>query len=324
MQASLSPSLSSSLAAMLCTVSLLMAGACGDDVRVFDSGGPPIDAPGMDVSVPTDARPLRAVPFRIMNWNVENFFDNRNDPDRGDEVPNGAAVAQKIDDISVVIRAANPDFIALQEVENLPLLQRLVDEGLSDMGYDHVGLMDSFDGRGIDVGFISRFEVTNVVSHLGESFEGPTGESQFFTRDALEVFVNADGIDVLIMVSHFISQLDGNDVRREGESAQARDLLGRRANTRDHVLFAGDMNDTPDSATYAAMTMGDAILDLTLTVPLAERWTFVFRGNEQQLDYLMGTQRAADDMVDLTIIRGADVERTSDHYPIVANFVLTP
>lgn len=306
---------------------IALLAACGDDSSPAD-GGPTPDVPGVDTSPPRDTPTPSVVPYRIMSWNVENFFDNQNDPDVPfDEVQTSAAVTRKISSISAVIREENPDFVALQEVENLPLLQRLVDEGLGGMGYDYVGLMDSFDPRGIDVGYISRFPVTNVVSHIGESFLGPTGESQRFTRDALEVFVNANGIDVLVMTSHFLSQrcVDSpaecaeRDARREGEAAQARDLLGRRANTRDHVIFAGDMNDTPESPTYAAMTAGDEIIDLTLTVPAADRWSFIFNGREQ-LDYMMGSQAMSDDMVQLRFVR----DGSSDHSAIVADFQLIP
>lgn len=311
---------------------LLVLIACGDDSRPEVDVGPAPDVPGVDTSTPPADTPVPSVvPFRLLSWNVENFFDSRNDPDKFDEVPNGVAVNTKLNNLAAVIRAENPDFIALQEVENLPLLQRLVDEGLAGMGYEHVGLMDGFDGRGIDVGFISRFPITNVVSQIGNSFIGPTGESQFFTRDALEVFVDANGIDVLIMISHFISQLCDSatecaekDARREGEGIQARDLLGRRANTREHVVFVGDVNDTPDSPTYAAMTTGDDIIDLSLTVPMDERWSFIFRGQRQQLDYMMGSMGMSDDMVELRFLRSADVERASDHSPLVADFQLRP
>lgn len=305
---------------------LVLLVACGDDSTPADTGPTP-DVPGVDTSVPTDTPPQSVVPFRVLSWNVENFFDNQNDPEKFDEVPTSSAVISKINSLAAVIRAEDPDFIALQEVENLPLLQRLVDEGLAGMGYDHVGLMDSFDPRGIDVGFISRFPVTNIVSHIGESFDGPTGESQRFTRDALEVFVNANGIDVLVMTSHFISQRCDNatecaekNTRRAGESAQARDLLGRRANTREHVIFAGDMNDSPGSPTYEAMTMGDEIVDLTLTVPATDRWSFIYQGAREQLDYMMGSRGMADDMVQLRFVR----DNVSDHSALVADFQLLP
>lgn len=305
----------------------VLLAACGDDSRPADSGRA-LDVPGVDTSVPTDTPPPSVVPFRLLSWNVENLFDSQNDPEKFDDVPTSSAVTAKINVLAGVILEENPDFIVLQEVENLHILQRLVDEGLAGMGYDHVGLMDGFDPRGIDVGYISRFPITNVVSHIGESFEGPTGESQRFTRDALEVFVNANGIDVLVMTSHFISQrcdtaaeCAEKNARREGEAAQARDLLGRRANTRKHVIFAGDMNDSPGSATYEAMTMGDEIIDLSLTVPAADRWSFVFRGAREQLDYMMGSQGMSDDLVELRFVRD---ERASDHSAIVADFQLIP
>ena len=267
-----------------------------------------------DGGVPTETA------FRVVTWNVENFFDSRNDPDTGDEVYNGAQVNAKISQLATVLNAIDADFVALQEVENLSLLQRLVMEGLPERGYVDWGLMDGFDGRGIDVAFISRFPVDNVVSQLGESFEGPTGERQFFTRDAVEAFVNVNGTTVVVMTSHFLSQVtSGSETRRLGEAIQAQDILRRRIGSYPRVLFAGDMNDNPGSPPYDAMGVDGVLTDLTLQVPADDRWTYIYRGMTQ-LDYMFASEEMAADLVGIQIMHNADVEVASDHYPVVANF----
>ncbi|MEM9865424.1 MAG: endonuclease/exonuclease/phosphatase family protein [Myxococcota bacterium] len=314
---------------------LCAALACGDDsappidFRIdlnFPEVGPDApDVPEMGAELGRDLRvPDRAVPFSVMTWNVENFFDSRNDPDTGDEVFSNLVVEQKIANIAEVIRAADPDFIALQEVENEPLVARLVNDGLSGMGYENFGLMDSFDGRGIDVAYISRNPVNAVVSQLGERFDGPDGP-QFFTRDALEVFVDVGGTEVLVMTSHFISQASsGSDGRRLGEAQQVQDILRRRVGAVPRVLFVADLNDTPDSPTYDAIVNGGVLTDHTLQIPSSDRWTFIFRGREQQLDYAFGSVTMVSELQRVEIPRGASVERTSDHYPVVARFVINP
>ncbi len=306
------------------TLALALLG-CGDDTRPNSDSG--LQDAGGDVAADTGAEDsaLAEVPFTVVTWNVENLFDTRNDPDTpGDEVLSASELLDKLMGIGAVLRQIDADFIALQEVETQALLERLNNEQLSEMGYQHVGLMDGFDGRGIDVGYISRFPVTNVVSHIGERFETPAGEQARFARDALEVFLDVQGYEVLVMVTHFISQIEDNDDRRIGEATYARDLLRRRLIASDRLIFAGDVNDTPESATYDALTPNADIVDLTRRVPESDRWTFVFRGRNQQLDYIMASQRMVRDLDNVEIVRSASVDGSSDHNPVTATFTLRP
>ena len=187
-------------------------------------------------------------------------------------------------------------------------------------------MIDSFDGRGIDVAYVSRVPITNVVSHLGEDFDGPTGESQFFSRDALEVFAEPGGIPVLLMVLHLRSMLDDQPERRLGEALQAKRIVDRRISVSDlqRIMVLGDFNDFPDSEPLDAF-LGDGVLsDLTERISPANRWSYEFRGNRQQLDYMLTTSTLESEAAAVEFVHGSDVDLASDHQPLVANFRLTP
>lgn len=128
----------------------------------------------------------------LMTLNVENLFDNIDDPDKFDMtyLPIEAkqnqehekecsfirnpkwrnecleldwsdeVVNQKLEVIAAVIRQVNdgtgPDIIALQEVENERILERLRNEHLSELGYLKSILIEGTDARGIDVAFLSK------------------------------------------------------------------------------------------------------------------------------------------------------------------------
>lgn len=131
----------------------------------------------------------------LMTWNLENLYDTKNDPDKDDETFLPIDVKMNLPDhlnnclklsakswqkkciewdwnqdtldlkllrIARVIRSVHggkgPDVLVVQEVENLWVLQKLVNDHLSDLGYT-VHLIENKDLRGIDVGLITRLPV---------------------------------------------------------------------------------------------------------------------------------------------------------------------
>ena len=166
----------------------------------------------------------------IMTCNVENLFDNTHDAGKYDEtyLPlvrkttqahidkcnkievkrwreqclywdwSDEVVATKLKVVGDSIRQVNdgqgPDIIALQEIENISILERLREEQLDDLGYLPATLLEGKDRRGIDVAFLSKFKVTDAALHeirfpeemkkrvgdtrpiLSATFELPNGE----------------------------------------------------------------------------------------------------------------------------------------------------
>ena len=165
--------------------------AFGDDARtVYVTGeGRHPRVLRVDLSVPTTA----STTATIMSLNVQNLFDNIDDPDKDDKayLPIAAkqtaahiaacneievkgwrdeclyldwsdeAVNFKLGVIAETIRqvgnGAGPDIIAIQEVENAGILERLRTEYLDDLGYQPAVLVEGTDVRGIDVAFLSKF-----------------------------------------------------------------------------------------------------------------------------------------------------------------------
>ena len=138
-------------------------------------------------------RPAQATnPITLMTFNVENLFDNIDDPGKDDKafLPLAAkhedehitacnqirtqswreeclyldwsddAVHAKLRALADTIRQVNDgrgaDVIALQEVENIRILERLRNEHLADLGYEPAVLVEGSDLRGIDVAFLSK------------------------------------------------------------------------------------------------------------------------------------------------------------------------
>ncbi|MDH3266319.1 MAG: endonuclease/exonuclease/phosphatase family protein, partial [Gammaproteobacteria bacterium] len=157
----------------------------------------------------------------IMTFNVENLFDNMDDPDKDDKayLPLAAkqspahiaacntipvdswraecleldwsddAINHKLSVIAAAIQQVNngrgADIIALQEVENLAILERLRTQYLAGSNYLPAVLVEGTDLRGIDVAFLSRLPLVGApVLHplLLEDYPDRAGD----TRGVLE------------------------------------------------------------------------------------------------------------------------------------------
>src|SRR5262249_30673128 len=53
------------------------------------------------------------------------------------------------------------------------------------------------------------------------------------------------------------------------------------------VIVVGDLNDFDFSQTTSILTSGGALTDLPATLPVAERYTYVFEGNSEVLDHIL-------------------------------------
>ncbi|MBL8018115.1 MAG: endonuclease/exonuclease/phosphatase family protein [Leptospirales bacterium] len=99
-------------------------------------------------------------------WNVYNLFDTVDDPLKQDEefTPTGKfhwteeRLSTRIEALASILTELDADIVGLAEVENMTVLKRLGQAA----GYRYAYLIEREDARGIDVGILSRKELSNV------------------------------------------------------------------------------------------------------------------------------------------------------------------
>ncbi len=109
--------------------------------------------------------------IRIATYNIENLFDDRDDPkdhgryDDWHDTREGilAKPAEEQAQVAAAIRRANPDILGLQEVESYDALKEFVTKYLGDMGYDHIVSIDVGHARFIEQAIISRYPITEAT-----------------------------------------------------------------------------------------------------------------------------------------------------------------
>jgi len=246
--------------------------------------------------LPVAARGGERDSLRVMFWNLENFFDWRNDStsvsdaefsSHGERHWTKKRFYAKCNAIAKGLlwtageHGGLPDVIGLAEVENSFVLRRLLQStALVKLDYRIVHY-DSPDPRGIDVALLYRTSRLNLVDskpcHLLQD------SSVMATRDILLAhFTASDGEDVAMLVNHHPSKYGGaaSEPRRlkAVERLKAiKDSLENAGVTR--ILAIGDFNDTPDNPAYGFLEMENLALPLHRkgqgTIKYDGRWELI-------------------------------------------------
>ena len=82
------------------------------------------------------------------------------------------------------------------------------------------------------------------------------------------------------------------------------------------MVVLGDLNDFGFSPALAPLTDGGALTDLATSLPPAERYSYVYEGNSQQLDHTLVTPGVRADY-DIVHLNAEFHDQTSDHDPQV-------
>ena len=205
-----------------------------------------------------------------MFWNVENFFDWRNDSTTVSDVEFSAAgerhwtwkrfqaKANAFAKALFWVEAETgrlPDIVGLEEVENAFVLRQVLQKtALRKLDYKYVHY-DSPDRRGIDVALLyrsSRLELLDSKPcHLFAA------DTVMATRDILLCVFQKDSAKVAVMVNHHPSKYGGaaeSEPRRRIAVERLRFLADSLESIGiDRIIAGGDFNDTPDNPVFGLL-----------------------------------------------------------------------
>ena len=231
----------------------------------------------------------------VMCWNVENFFDWRNDSltvsdaefsSRGERHWTWRRFQAKANAFAKALfwveaeTGRLPDIVGLEEVENAFVLRQVLQKtALRKTDYKYVHY-DSPDRRGIDVALLYRSSVLELVDskpcHLYEA------DTVMATRDILLCVFRRkiDGAPppFAVLVNHHPSKYGGaseSDPKRRIAVDRLRFLADSlAAEGIDKIIAGGDFNDTPDNPVF-----------LRLEPALNPLYSALFRRGEGTIKY---------------------------------------
>ena len=203
----------------------------------------------------------------IMFWNVENFFDWRNDSTTVSDLEFSArgerrwtwkrfqAKAHAFAKALFWVEGETgrlPDIVGLAEVENAFVLRQILQKtALRKTDYKYIHY-DSPDSRGIDVALLYCTSALELIdSHPYHLYSADT---LMTTRDILLCRFRKDSTEFAVLVNHHPSKYGGTAVsepRRRVAVARLRFLVDSLAATGiDRIIACGDFNDTPDNPVF--------------------------------------------------------------------------
>ena len=248
---------------------------------------------------------LLAIPsadtLQVMFWNVENFFDWRNDFTTVSDVEFSAAgerhwtwkrfqaKANAFAKAMFWVEAETgrlPDIVGLEEVENAFVLRQVLQKtSLRKLDYKYVHY-DSPDRRGIDVALLyrsSRLELLDSKPcHLYAA------DTVMATRDILLCVFQKDTAQVAVLVNHHPSKYGGaaeSEPRRRIAVERLRFLADSLESIGiDRIIAGGDFNDTPENSVFRLLE--PALLPLHMDLFRHGLGTIKYDGKWDLIDHI--------------------------------------
>lgn len=192
-------------------------------------------------------------------WNVENLFDNVDDPYEGDDEFTAASdkrwtdkrVDAKFVGLSRVLASMNdgqgPDLLGLAEVEHRSVLETWVQNYLQKFGYG-IAYHESPDLRSIDLAVLYRKSIFEHIATRGHAIDLGSGNRP--TRDVTVYSLVSDGDTLDCVLVHWPSRYGGKEQSEPKRITAAKVTSGAidslyRIRRNDDVILMGDFNDTP-------------------------------------------------------------------------------
>jgi predicted extracellular nuclease len=227
--------------------------------------------------------------FSMAGMNIENFFDDEDDPAIKEDIVTTESFEGRMKKISMAIRdyLRFPDVIGITEAENLAGLKRLAErinlDAVASKKPDpkyQAYLIDSNDPRGIDVGYLvksSRVQVNKVVQFgKEETYKNPVNKEDDNLNDRAPLMIQVTitepstgkQIDITVITNHLKSLLGYDDVKDGGLRVRTKKKLQaeflakfvqerQKANPSENIVLLGDFN---------AYQFNDGITDIIGTI----------------------------------------------------------
>lgn len=268
--------------------------------------------------------PTRDGTIRLASYNIENLFDDRDDPslnDRNDDCyaydkTVRAKPAEQRRAVADSIRRTNPDIIGLQEIESYDALIEFREEFLADLGYDHVVSIDVGQERGIEQAVLSKFPIREArvwpnmplggvhPEKYGDKRNWHAGEPITYRRSPLyvrievptDIAVGGEPYELELFVIHHKSGRY-NDYWREKEADALITMIHNMQtdNPARNIAILGDFNATADEK--AVQMYRDAGLTQVAPRPDVDAASALTHSSGRTIDFIFVNDALAAELV---------------------------
>ena len=289
--------------------------------------------------------PLPSIPpagedeFSIMTWNASDLYDVNDPHPAGLPRPSFVDYDLALDKVaSTIVAAGAPTIVALQEVENLGILQELAArQALAPYAY-FPAFLEGTDPKGLNVGYLVRTDRAKILEVT--QYPPPEGVTN---RPPLLIHVQIDaesGATELYILNNDYVSLSGEEILSGSEFdaqeswsiAVFEEVTG--IDPEAQVAVIGDFSPA-GAATDLEELRAAGLRDAFEILPPQERYTYLQNGVSTAPDHILFTQGLRARLKRVGILHvNADYPlplpddrspiRKSDHDPVVAVFSIGP
>ncbi len=167
----------------------------------------------------------------------------------------------------------------------------------------------------------------------------PTNSAWNASRKPLAGQFTFDGHTVFVIANHFVAKLGDDplmgkfqppsqptETQRVEQATEVHTFVNQilTIDPNADVVVLGDLNDFEYSSAVSTLTGGGSLTDLPATLPVAERYTYVFEGNSEVLDHILLSPALAATSYgyDVVHVNSEFAAQVSDHEPQVVRLPL--
>ncbi len=288
--------------------------------------------------------------LRIVSQNMNRFFDNVDDGNN-EKVISRHRFNLKVKSAStrIVDQFRLPDIVALQEIENRNVLNHIVAAVAAETGIEYqLIILEGNDISGINIAYLVKPGlIVKSARQLYEDKRLSYDASRLFSRPPLYLQVCKDSECLYLLNLHLrsmrgirssssaervrLKRLDqasaiANWVEDFQQSNQQASLMllgdfNALTPSDSHVDVAGIIRGNPDNTRVkkpAQDLISDDLTDLTRQIPSQHRYSYIYKGNKQILDYMFVNSGFKPRLENIEFTR---IEyRFSDHAGLIADF----
>jgi uncharacterized protein len=318
----------SSLAVLALLAGCSAGGGGAADAGAPDDAGPP-DAPA-PLAPGVTPRPAGAI--RLGTFNVRRLFDATCDSgscggSNFEALPSPEEFAAHVDQVAAAILGLDCTAIALQEIEDQVALDALAARLAPSL--QHAVLGETGTAGSVDVAVVSALPILEVRTHRDQRLTRPDGTVTYFSRELLEVHLDAgDGARVVLVSAHFRSQYNDDPGRRlaEAQAAAAIAVATGLEFPAALVALAGDLNDWPGAPPIDALEASGDLVRIEGELPAEEQVTDYDSYGDLAIDHLLQDIHAGGTYLTGSVRVVRDGPRLgfggSDHDALIADFTL--
>lgn len=288
---------------------------------------------------------FRSEGLRVATFNGEFLFDGEGDEGGADFLWKSDAVAAEShrNAVAEVIRTLDADIVLITETETLGVLQSMIAEPLSGLGYSAylVPGRDTFTRQ--NVGLLSRVPIDSI-GRTDELLPVGLTDQLYGVSKNMWAHLTIEGVPTTLIGVHFLARPDDieREDRREVQAEVIRRLIEREAASGRAIIALGDFNDFDDqipdvrfsrpisdvmeSVKSAGPGPGDDLINVLQEVSQRDRFTSFYDRNANEriepgefsaIDHILLSPALYAKVREVHYVHAHDPREVSDHFPIV-------